>query len=68
MHSLKDFTEKVQEIFGNEKIYKTQYIKILLERDYGSHFSFSEERNETPMIYLLNMAKYIVESSNSLGK
>ena len=50
VHSLKDFTEKVQEILGNEKVYKTQYVKVLLKRHNGTFHSQRKNTNHQQYI------------------
>ena len=64
VHSLKEFRAKVQELLSEGTAYTSKYLKKLLSSHYGSHISFSYEHGKPTSIYLVNMAKFIIESRN----
>ena len=63
MHTLNVFRDKVKEFEGTDKVSKSSYLKTLLVKHYGNHVSFSNEQGKTTTIYLVDMAKYILETS-----
>ena len=61
VHSMKEFQIKVQEYLGEGYAYTLKYLKQLLINHYGSHVMFSNEKGKQNLIYLVDMAKYIIE-------
>ena len=61
VHSLKEFRAKVQEHLGDIKASREQYLKVLLTNHYKSHIVFSNISTKATMIYLVDMAKYIID-------
>ena len=62
--TMKNFREKVKEKLGDKSVYSTKYLKKLLINHYGSHIAFSSGKGKNNLIYLIDMAKYIIESRN----
>ena len=62
VHSLKEFRAKVQEYLGDTKASREQLLKILLSQHYKSHIVFSNESTRATLLYLVGMAKYIIDN------
>ena len=63
LHTLNTFRDKIRDLQGTDKVLKSSYVRTLLMKLHGHHVSFSEEKGKATTIYLVDMAKYIIENS-----